>query len=466
MDNVLDLEDQAAFGIALVSGVTTDLQCVWVYNRPVDIEGLRQFHAHLQRGRLSRGIERSPLRFGRHRWVSADRFSAMEIVAEARPRAQFDAWLDEQANNPLDCEHGPGWHLAVMPFTDGGAGVSLVVSHSLIDGVGLGEALTDAVLGRQDPISWPAPRSRRRWKALRQDARQSARDIRAIGPGMAAASRLTRQGREVAKAAAPLAAKPLKVPAGAGEFISLPTATVFVKADEWEARAQALGGTSNALLVGVAARLAQRAERVTADGLVVVRMPFSERVAGDTRANAVGDVIVTVDPAPATADLRPIRAAIKQALASHLEMRDDERAALSIVPFLALVPKRLLLKVGGGAAGGGVASSNVGMVDPAAARADGTDADYFAMKLLHSNVPTAMMYRGGGRLFLLSGRTEKQVFLSVTAYLPGRSNSKDGWRQELLSILNEFSLTGTPHEAPLNHIPTEESPRPVHGTSV
>lgn len=465
MDNVLDLEDQAAFGIALVSGVTTDLQCVWVYNRAVDVEGLRQFHAHLQRGRLSRGIERSPLRFGRHRWISADRSSAMEIAAPG-PRAEFDAWLDKQANTPVDCEQGPGWHLAVMPFTDGGAGVSLLVSHSLIDGVGLGEALADAASGRQDPISWPASRSRRRWQALRQDARQSARDIRAVGPGMAAASRLTRQGRDVAKAATPQAAKPLKAPAGADEFISLPTATIFVDADEWEARAQALGGTSNALLVGVAARLAQRAGRVTADGSVVVRMPVSERVAGDTRANAVGDVIVIVDPVPATTDLRPIRAAVKQSLSNHLDMRDDERAAMSIVPFLALVPKRVLLKVGGGAAGGGVASSNVGAVNPAAGRADGTDADYFAMKLLHSNVPTAMMYRGGGRLFLLSGKAQGQVFISVTAYLPGRSNSKDGWRQELLSVLDEFSLSGTHHEAPLKPAPVQESPRPTHGTSV
>ena len=30
---------------------------------------------------------------------------------------------------PLDAEHGPEWHLAVLPFTDGGAGVSLVISH-------------------------------------------------------------------------------------------------------------------------------------------------------------------------------------------------------------------------------------------------------------------------------------------------------------------------------------------------
>jgi hypothetical protein len=121
MGNVLDLLDQTMFDAGRVIGVTNQPQCVWVYNRPVDIDGLRQFHDHLQRGRLARLIERSPLPFGRHRWISSDVSSDMEIVASARPREEFDAWLNEQANTPLDCEHGPGWHLAAFAFTDGGA---------------------------------------------------------------------------------------------------------------------------------------------------------------------------------------------------------------------------------------------------------------------------------------------------------------------------------------------------------
>jgi hypothetical protein len=156
MSNVLDRLDQSTFDIGRATGSVSALQCVWVYNRPIDIDGLRQFHDHLQRGRLSRCIERSPLPFGRHRWIASDGSSDIEIVASARPRDAFEAWLNEQANTPLDCEHGPGWHLAALPFTDGGTGVSLVVSHCLTDGVGLCEALADAALGRDDPISWPA----------------------------------------------------------------------------------------------------------------------------------------------------------------------------------------------------------------------------------------------------------------------------------------------------------------------
>jgi hypothetical protein len=157
MTNVLDLVDQTVFLGERATGATNLLQCVWMYNRAIDIAGLRRFHHHLQRGRLSRQIEQSPLPFGRHRWVSPSALSTIEIVAAPRPREEFDAWLSEQANTPLDSQHGPGWHLAVLPFTDGGTGVSLVISHCLADGVGLCQALADAASGRNDAISWPLP---------------------------------------------------------------------------------------------------------------------------------------------------------------------------------------------------------------------------------------------------------------------------------------------------------------------
>ncbi len=81
MDNLLDLFDQTVFRFEQAAGVTSVGQCVWVYNRPVDIDGLRRFHGHLQRGRLARRIECSPLPFGRHRWVAPRDETELEIVA-------------------------------------------------------------------------------------------------------------------------------------------------------------------------------------------------------------------------------------------------------------------------------------------------------------------------------------------------------------------------------------------------
>ena len=162
MGNVLDLLDQTMYDIGRATGSTTLLQGAWVYSRPVDVDGLQRFHHHLERGRLSRCIEQSPLPFGRSRWVAPEITTELEIADRPRPREEFDEWLDEQIGRPLNCERGPGWHLAALPFTDGGTGVSLVVSHCLVDGVGLGLAVADAARGRADPVIWPAASSRSR----------------------------------------------------------------------------------------------------------------------------------------------------------------------------------------------------------------------------------------------------------------------------------------------------------------
>src|SRR6516165_6593451 len=191
MSSVLDLVDQTFFRLGQASGVG---QCVWVYNRPVDIAGLRRFHRHLERGRLARRIERSPLPFGRHRWVSPRDQHELEI-ATPRPREEFDAWLGEQANVPLDAEHGPGWHLAMLPFTDGGAGVSFVVTHCLTDGIGGCLALVEAAGGYDHTINWPAAGSRPRWRALREDARQTAHHLPRIRRALVAAPAAARSAR-------------------------------------------------------------------------------------------------------------------------------------------------------------------------------------------------------------------------------------------------------------------------------
>jgi hypothetical protein len=433
MSNLLDLFDQTFFLGERATGATNLLQCVWVYDNAIDIDGLRQFHRNLQRGRLSRRIERSPLPFGRHRWVTPTDQSDLEIAAP-RARGEFDAWLGEQAATTLDSERGPGWHLAVLPFTDGGAGVSLVISHCLTDGVGLCEALADAACGREDPIDWPAAKSRKRRQALREDTGQAARDLPAIRRAAVTAARLARESRGTKASGVGRSAT------GGDEYITMPTSTIFVDADEWDARAQALGGTSNTLLEGFAARIAQRVGRVTADGSVNLGMPVNERTTGDTRANALANVDIIVDPAPATTDLREIRSATKQALIHRQEVPDERWALLPLVP---LLPKRLIRQLLYMAAGDGtsVGASNIGVVGPAAYRPDGTNADQFAIKNLGPGVTKTIIHRLGGLLSLVSGTANGRRFVSIVAYQSGRLESKEDLRQALSSTLDDFSLT-------------------------
>lgn len=440
MSNVLDLADQTLFLGERATAATSVLQCVWVYDRAVDVDGLRRFHRHLGRGRLRRRIERSALPFGRHRWVAPTAQPELEMVAAPRPREAIGDWLEEQAGKRPDAEHGPGYHLAVLPLTDGGAVVSLVTTHCLTDGVGLCEALADAASGRDDTIDWPAPAARPRWRALREDAHQSACDASSVGGAVVAAIRLAGTARH-AGGAAPAAKRPAP-PSGADELITLPMTTLFINADEWDARAEALGGTSNALLAGLAAHLARRVGRVAADGTVTVGMPVNERTPGDTRANAVVNVDITVDPGPATTDLRQIRAGVKEALTRHLDEPDERWALLPLVP---LIPKRVMRRLIGVVTGGSttVVSSNLGALEPAVNRPDGTDADHFAMRTVYPGVTTATMYRTNGALALLSGRVNGQVFVSFLAYELGRHNSIEQLLQNVSSALSDFGLTAT-----------------------
>src|SRR5262249_6424922 len=150
-------------------------------------------------------------------------------------REEFDAWLGEQANIALDAEHGPGWHLAVLPFTDGGAGVSFVITHCLTDGIRGCLALVEAACGYDHPLNLPAAGSRPRWRALREDARQTWRDIPALRRAFSsavAAERSARRNRRGAGSAASALFTPAAPVAGADELITLPTAAFFLDADE------------------------------------------------------------------------------------------------------------------------------------------------------------------------------------------------------------------------------------------
>jgi hypothetical protein len=263
------------------------------------------------------------------------------------------------------------------------------------------------------------------------------RDIPALGRAFVAAVRFARGNSDAGSASG----SPVP-PVRADECVTLPTATVFIDADEWDARAHSLGGTSNTLLAGFAARLALGAGRVAADGSVAVTIPVNERTPGDTRANAITNADITVDPVAATTDLREIRAATKCALIRAGEVANERWGLLPLVP---LLPQWLVRRCVGVSANGaaGVVASNLGVVAPAAYWPDDTEADSFVIKPLGPGATQATMHRLGGLLVLVSGRTPGRVFVSVLAYQPGQHNSNEVLAQNLSKALSDFALTAT-----------------------
>jgi hypothetical protein len=170
-------------------------------------------------------------------------------------------------------------------------------------------------------------------------------------------------------------------------------------------------------------------------------MPVNERTADDTRANAVTNVDFTVDPALATTNLREIRSATKQAILQRDEHPDERWVLLPLVP---LIPQWLLKRMAGVAAGTatGVVASNLGDVNPAVYRPDGTEAASFAIKSSCRGITKSLMHRTGGMMAVLLGRVDRKVFVSVAAYQPRRPNSDGDLQRDLTTALSDFSLTG------------------------
>jgi hypothetical protein len=217
-------------------------------------------------------------------------------------------------------------------------------------------------------------------------------------------------------------------------------ATVAVDLDQWDACARTVGATSNSLLVGVATKLAQRLGRVGADNTVDLSMPVNDRVDGDTRANAITDVDFALQPPADTTDLRGVRSDVKQALIRHHEQPNARWALLPLIP---LLPKWLLRRMLGVSVGSAtsVVSSNLGDVDAAVNRPDGTDADTFFIRSLAPGLTKTTVHRLGGMLVVLSGRVGRRIFVSVLSYQLGQPNSDELLHDAVYATLADFALT-------------------------
>lgn len=436
-DDRLAYIDQAALLQQRATGIGKLAQAVWVYEHPVDVDALHRFHAHLDHSLLGRRIETSALPFGRHRWVAAQ--AGPLEVAEPRPRAELSDWIDERSVVPIDPEFGPSWHLAVLPMDDGSTAVSLVASHCVTDGIGLLRSVADAADGRTRHLGYPPARSRSALEAVRADARRTAHDLPELGRTLAAAARLAlRRRKEFAPSGG---TRPQATVAGGDEQVIMPAINAFVDAAHWDACAEKLNGTTYSLLAGFAARLAERTGRHhPEDGAVSLLIALSERTPEDTRANAVALTTVSVDPARVTSDLSDSRLAIRQAIKTLREVPDETFALLPLTPY---VPKRAVRRAADVMFGElPVSCSNLGELDPAVGRPDGTDAEYFMLRGVDQNLTREQIERAGGQLVVACVRLGDVLSIGIVSYQPGGTNTKRRLRDLTALTLAEFDLYG------------------------
>lgn len=440
-DNWLASVDHGLYTQHHAIGRNLVIQCGWLYEHAIDLDGVRRFHHNLGRGLLGRRIERSPLPFARAHWV-VDRGPAdIDIEKSPRPRSEVSDWYDERAQLPIDPEWGPGWHLGVLPLTDGSTAASLVLSHYLIDGLGLVLALVDGLMGNTHDLGYPPPRSRTRRRAIAEDARQTVRDTREVARVLGVAARQARrQRKETVKSPSP---RPLARPdIDRDEPIVVPGVTVGVDLADWDARAKALGGTANTLGAAFAAKFGELIGRQHADGGVTLQLPVSERTEGDTRANAMGFARVTLDPTQVTKDLGDARSAIKHALEALRETPDD---SLQVAWLAAFTPKRALKRMNDAMVADPdlpVFYSNLGDVGNVVNRLDGTDAEWCTARVTAQHERREWLERIGGLMTLQSLRIPSRFVVSINAYQPGAENTKPAMRELAARTLAEFDLVG------------------------
>ncbi|MDH6244146.1 hypothetical protein [Mycobacterium sp. OTB74] len=435
----LALWDEAAVRTMRATGRVQVMQCTWVYEHPVDLDGIRRFHQNFGGGLFGRRIERSPLPFGRYRWVSALGPHAPLDVAEPRSRDQIGDWLDERAQLPIDPEAGPGWHLAVLPVTDGSTVVTVVISHCLGDGVGGLLVVADAIAGRCVDLGYPMPNSRSRLRAIARDARDIASGAPEIARTVVNAARVLRRPSPDNAAAA--VREPVRTVPGGDKVVVLPSISVFVDLDDWNARAQAVGGNSYSMLAGFAAKLGERMGRCGPKGDVTLLIAVNDRTEGDTRANALSLATVPLDPVTVTTDQTGARGVIRKAFATLREQPDE---TLQLLPLTPLVPKRLLKRVADGFLGSGelpVSCSNLGDLMPEVTRVDGTAAEYIVFRGIDQGVTGQELEDADGQLVLVSCRVDGKVSIGITGYQAGEKNSKARLAELAEKTLAEFDLT-------------------------
>lgn len=444
-DNRLALLDQAFYEGHRAAGQKEVMQVGWVYERPVDLDGLTRFQRNLADGLLGRLIERSPLPFGRHRWVRAPGPTPIDIAAIARPRSELGDWFDECTQLTIDPEAGPGWRIDVQPLTDGSTAVSLVLSHYVIDGIGGAVAVTEAILDMPRDLGYPPPRSRTRGQAVLQDLQETAQEFPSAVRAFTAAITEARRRRE--EDDRPAAAEPPAGPTGGTDQpVVAPSIWIRFKQDEWNARAAALGGTHSTLAAAFTARLDERMGRTHGSvGTIPVLLTVNDRTSGDdARAIAVSFVRVHVDPNGITTDLQGARAAIKDALKEAQETHDP---AADLVPLTPYTPQRMWRQLADYARNDPdqpAVCSNLGDTGPAAIRPDGTLCDAAFARGASQHLTRRWLERIGSQVHVYYGTAAEMnlVTIYVCAFRPGSVDDKADLREMVAEVAADFGLTG------------------------
>ena len=434
--------DESALELQLVTGRAPLIQIIWVYEHPVDGAGLERFHRNFFASIAGRAIERSPLPFGRARWVRPQTPPPPihGLTAPPRPREEMLAWADGLRTLPIDPLRGPSCYLATQSFTDGATAVSIVAAHAIGDGVGGMMAIFEAVTGNIRNPGYDSAGARSRGRAMLADFRQAMRDLPMTTRTAVKAAKMFRAQRRDAPRAAGTA-----VAVRDDRQVVMPSVAIYIDAADWDARAEALGGNSYSMLAGFAAKLAEHLGRLrAADGKASLLIAINLRESlEDDRALAMAFATAHVDPAAVAGDLTEARDAVRDA---RQKAKTEPDPTIEILPLMPWLPRRAVKGLADQMFAYSedlpVSCSNLGDLPAEISMVDGTPAEYVFVRGMDTGVTMADLERSHGQLVVVSARINGKVSITVESYQLGADNSTVRLKELATATLSEFGLSG------------------------
>lgn len=437
-DDVLCYLDQGSFVGLRALGRQPVLHFTWTYQHSLDEAAVLQLNQRISQGLLGRVLQRSPLPWGRHRWVANATPPPVTWFRDKISPEQLPEWRSSLVGLPVDPEHGPGWRMAVQLLEGGGWALSILISHTIGDAKASTQAVADAVAGRQFRHEFPAPSWR--WSPARL-ARDSLESLRAM-PGVLTAIRaLVQRSREKGAVLAPHANLPQKTSqSGSNAEVVMPLVEVVINERACEVRAAHLGVTVNVILAAFAARIALRMGRVDVAGRVQLVLPVSNRQPDDLRGNALQSITVMADPESCYRNPREIQRAFKTALAALRRYGDDVSPLLPLVPYVPLWLARRNERMALGA-DFSVGCSLYGLLPKEFCSPCG-EAVHLQMSPLE-RFRVSDIERLGGHLFLAGYQFDEKVLVSIAGYVPGTVTDRSALKTRVSAAMADLGLEGS-----------------------
>lgn len=438
--------DQVAFELFRATGRAQLMQCIWLYDREVNLAALNEMNERLAALPFNRLIAPSVLRLGRPRWVKPNG-PHQTLTQDHKPlqRSELMQWANQQARQTIDPTTGPAWHLDMQRFDDGTTAVSILGSHLVIDGIGALRAIEAAATRTQLANPYLPQGARGLLAGCISDFLQVVSDTPRTVAALAAIARKI-PVRSLVRRRAPQ--MPLATaPADPATVVNLPSLAVTINFQAWDACARRLGGRPNTLLPGFVATLAMHmGRRRVSDGAVSLLVPIDRRRGlEDERALAIDFRTMTVAPERLCTDLRPLN---KLHMAMLRSARDsDEPSQTSLLPAVAWMPRGITTAMVNNffsyAEDLPVSCSNLGTLSDGLAQIDGAPCARLLMRAVDVNVLRRDLQRSHGHLVVVASHYANAVSLCIEAcQLEPALTTTDALRQATSRTMADFGLDG------------------------